>query len=66
MKLKTYLQKNYITYRAFSKTVGIDSAQLARYANGSQLPNLRTAYKIYKATKKAVDMVDWFKGRPLG
>lgn len=65
MGLKEYLVKNHITYRAFSKTVGIDAAQLARYANGQQLPNLKNAYKIFKGTKKVVNLQSWFGGKPL-
>ena len=64
MVLKQYLVKNMITYRAFSKMVEIDSAQIARYANGLRLPNLRNALKIFKATKKQVALEDWFKPIP--
>lgn len=65
MTFKKYLIKNHITYKAFSYKVGIDAAQLNRYANGQQLPSLKSAYKIYKATKKAVDLQSWFGGRPV-
>lgn len=65
MTLKDYLTKNYITYRSFAEKVGIDAAQLARYANGSQLPNLKNAYKIFMATKKVVDLRSWFKGKEI-
>jgi transcriptional regulator with XRE-family HTH domain len=61
MNLKTYLTKNMITFRAFAKKADIDSAQLARYANGANLPSLRNALKIYKATSQSVSLEDWFK-----
>lgn len=64
MSLKEYLIKNHITYRAFAERVGIDAAQLARYANGQQLPNLRNAHKIFIATKKVVNLQSWFGGKP--
>lgn len=54
--------KHRITYKAFSHKVGIAEAQLNRYANGAQLPNLRNAYKIFYATNKKVRLVDWFEG----
>lgn len=51
-----------ITFKAFSYKVGIAEAQLNRYANGAQLPNLRNAYKIYEASNKRVKLQDWFEG----
>ena len=63
MTLKEYLQKYGISFRAFSKIVDIDQAQLNRYANGIHKPSLETAYKIYKATKKKVNLKDWFHGQ---
>lgn len=61
MTLKDYLSKKKLTYRAFSKKVDIDSAQLVRWANGQILPSLKNAYKIYKATRGQVKLHDWFK-----
>lgn len=60
MTLKDYISKFRITFRAFSKIVDIDQAQLNRYANGIQKPSLESAYKIYLATNKKVELKDWF------
>jgi len=64
MVLKKYILTNMLTYRVFSSRVGIDQSQLIRYANGSKLPNLKNALKIYKATNKKVGLEDWFKPIP--
>lgn len=64
MVLKQYLTRHKITYRAFSSTVDIDSAQIARYANGLILPSLKNALKIFKSTKRQVGLEDWFKPIP--
>jgi transcriptional regulator with XRE-family HTH domain len=65
MTFKEYLVKNHITYRAFAERVNIDAAQLVRYANGQRLPSLKSAYKIYIATKKVVNLQSWFGGTPV-
>ena len=61
MHLKDYKYKNRLTFRSLGTKLDIDAAQLVRYTNGLMLPSLKTAYKIYKATGKQVDLIDWFK-----
>lgn len=63
MPFKEYIKKSGMTFRAFSMIVGIDQAQLNRYANGIKTPSLENAYKIYLATKKQVKLEDWFHGK---
>ena len=57
--LRDYLTKNNLTLRAFSTKADIDQSQISRYINGITKPTLENAYKIYRATKKAIRMEEW-------
>lgn len=57
--LREYLTINQETFRAFAARVDMDPAQLNRYISGKQMPSLKNAYKIYKATKKKVGFEGW-------
>lgn len=51
-----YLWKNDLTYRSFSKTVGIDNRTLSSYAHGHIAPNLFNALKIHYASQRKIDL----------
>jgi transcriptional regulator with XRE-family HTH domain len=57
--LRSYLSDNKMTLRAFSMISNIDQSQLSRYNNRLSIPSLENAYKIYRASKKAVKMEGW-------
>lgn len=57
--LREYLTQNRLTLRAFSYVSDVDQSQLSRYINGKTVPTLENAYKIYRASKKAIKMEVW-------
>jgi len=59
MTLKEYLETKKLPFRTFSLKVGIDHAQLHRYANGKHIPSLPNIDKIFKATNGSVAFEDW-------
>lgn len=58
MKLKTYMDKNNLSYRKFAQQLGIDHTSLFKYATGERTPRLNVALKIEKATKGKVKCSD--------
>ena len=62
MRFKEYISQ-YSSLRKFAKKCGIDHRVLQRYYCGNNLPGLRNAFKIYKATGRKVKLGDWF-GKP--
>lgn len=61
MTLRQYLDKRKMSFRKFSALVDIDAAQLNRYVNTINRPSIETAYKIYLATGRKVNLKDWFE-----
>ena len=61
--LREYLDKNKLTLRAFSIKSDVDQSQLSRYINARTVPTLENAYKIYRASKKAIKMEVWINDK---
>jgi transcriptional regulator with XRE-family HTH domain len=61
MDLRHYLFENRVTATELAKKINTTPGQVSLWANGKQIPNMRFATKIYKATNKQVGMEDWIK-----
>jgi len=60
LKLKTYLNDNFIRLAPFSAETGISIHTLGKYKNGRRIPRPEHAQKIYDATKGQVTPNDFY------
>jgi transcriptional regulator with XRE-family HTH domain len=60
MTLKQYLSNHGITQEEFGRLIGVKRLSIARYLNGERLPSPKTAKRIVKATKGAVQLKDLY------
>ena len=60
MTLREFMDKKKYSCRSLGAALGIQPAQLSRYVTGKHLPSLKTAYVIYKFSKKKIKLEDWF------
>ena len=63
MKLRTYLERNSMTRRAFAKRVGCSPQAVGYYVTGDRRPSLPVALKIVKATGGKVTLKDLLDGK---
>lgn len=61
MKLATYLKRNRLTAKQFSKLAGVSPPSIHNYLHGKKIPSLPTAIRIVRASRGKVrlrDLVD--------
>lgn len=57
--LKSYLDKNQLTYEAFAESIGVSVSTAWRYANGERHPRPAHMRKIAEVTKGWVTANDF-------
>lgn len=62
MKLKTYLKRNKLTAKQFSKLTGISPPSIHNYIHGKKTPSLDSADRIVRASKGRVTLRDLLDG----
>lgn len=65
MRLEAYLAGNKITFRQFATALGVDVAQVHRWATGKRTPSLVNAAKIEAATEGKVRKEDLLPIQPV-
>lgn len=60
MTLGQYLKQQELTQEAFGAKIGVKRLSVARYLSGDRIPSPKTAKRIVKATKGAVQLKDLY------
>jgi len=57
--LKSYLDKNHLTYEAFAESIGVSVSTAWRYANGERIPRPKHMRRIAEVTQGWVTANDF-------
>ena len=60
MMLSQYLKKHRVTQEEFGRSIGVKRLSVSRYINGERIPSPKTAKRIVKVTKGAVQLKDLY------
>lgn len=59
MKLRDYMVREKLTYQAVADAVGVNVAQIHRWANGTTMPPIRQTARLAKVTNGEVTANDF-------
>ena len=66
MKLGAYLKRAKLSQAAFAKLAGTNQGHISELVRGQIRPTLATVERIWRASGKQVDLMDWSIGRGKG